>query len=559
MLLLLLSTFTLWGEPEGGGSRGISPAWVRAVGGKITSWQAQGPDGMIYLTAQDQALHAVDPDNGADKWFFRPGGRLTGFLAVSPDGTIFIQNEENQIYAVNPGGEARWRCLVEGRVSSMPVLTPEGTLIFLLDKGTLAAISRKGEILWIADGGRMPTSSPVIDYRGFIYLAREGGIDCYDLDGERQWSLQAEGINRLAVDDEGLIYGLTRKGRILCFNHQGSRQWDSGTEPGEVATLAMVGDNVLVQTYDGLVFKINNEGGENFFQGSSPLNPGFVDREGRVVFFDRDFRLCRLSFEEGRETVLYQAPAKPTPPLVTTDGLVVFGTDQWRLYGLSGFGVREGWSQLRANSRRDGSLYAVLSREERKGLYEDDAKWLYYNYLLDSDDSDAKRDLLNAIESHGEDRTELDREIPFWDLLLMEMLETRDDALFMAGDEGTRDNPLIRAEAYRLLGEWAVYPARNTIIGQMRKEEDPLPLTWACFALGQIASDWDGRSVRAIARVLRKPAHLSDPTLVATAVMALKGIMEYNGGDVAEECWDIFMSLTESPLVSESVKKSFFE
>jgi outer membrane protein assembly factor BamB len=98
----------------------LVPLWKRAVGGRITSWQAEGPDGLIYLIAHDQALHAVDPRTGADLWLYRPGGRLTNFLAVSPDGTIYIQNEENHIFAVNPGGDARWKCSVDSPVKQMP-------------------------------------------------------------------------------------------------------------------------------------------------------------------------------------------------------------------------------------------------------------------------------------------------------------------------------------------------------------------------------------------------------------------------------------------------------
>ncbi len=550
-LVFLYTLNTVQGQTS---APGQDARWKRAVGGKITSWQAVGPDGIIYLIGDDRALHALNPRNGTDLWLFRPGGRLSSFLAVSPEGTVFIQNTNNEIFAVNPGGEARWKCVVDSPVRQMPALTPEGTLIFLLDKGLMAALSRKGEIEWTADLGGTPTASPVIDYRGQIYVAREEGVLCYTLDGRRKWALGLTGITRLAVDRRGRIYGITEKGRILSFDSEGSLIRDSGTEPGEVVTLALREDDVLIQTRTGSIFRADSGGAESYYQGPVPLTSGYLSREGRLCFFDETNRFLSLDFEGGEERVLFTAPAVPSLPLVTETGLILFGASDWRFYAYPGEMPDRGWSQYRANPRRDGSLYAVMSPEAKEELYRDDSRWIYYNYFTDTDSADDQMSLVEEVRSYGDDRYRLEEEIPFWDLLMMKLTRSRDDSLYMVGDEGYLDNPVVRSEAYRLLGEWAVYPARSSIISRMKQERDPLVLASACYALGQIASDWDGQSADAIGRVVRNPAFLRNERLAEEAGLALEKIMDYNGGEVAVRCWEYYSLILDSSSVTERVK-----
>ncbi len=561
-LLLLLAVMVIasfqTGAQEGGQSQ-REALWKRAVGGEISSWQAVGPDGIIYLIGDDRALHALSPRNGEDIWLYRPGGRLSSFLAVSPDGTVYIQNRDNEIFAVNPGGEARWKCVVESPVRQMPALTPEGTLIFLMDRGLMAALSRKGDILWTEELHSTPTASPIIDYRGQIYVAVEEGILCYNLDGDRKWALGLEGITRLAVDRKGRIYGFTARGRIRSFSHSGEQLWDSGTEPGEVVSLALREDDVLIQTADGVIFRADSIGSESFYQGPMPLAPGYLTESGRLCFFDRDNRFVSLDFESGEEEVLFTVPDVPSPPLVTEAGLILFGAADWRFYAYRGEKPDDGWSQFRANPRRDGSLYAVLTPEAKEKLYRDDTRWIYYNYFTATEDPEDQMDLVDEVRSYGEDRSLLEESIPFWDLLMMKLTQTHDDRTYMVGDRGYRDNPVVRAEAYRLLGDWAVYPARNSLLAHVNQERDPLVLAAACYALGQIASDWDGRSADAIGKIVRNPANLRSPRLAEEAGIALEQIMVYNGGKVAETCWEYYSLILESPAVSQDVKNILME
>ncbi|MDC7220546.1 MAG: PQQ-binding-like beta-propeller repeat protein [Spirochaetales bacterium] len=553
VLFIVIFSASLMGESEA--DQGQEALWKRAVGGKITSWQAVGPDGTIYLIGDDRALHALSPRSGKDLWLYRPGGRLTSFLAVSADGTVYIQNSENVIFAVNPGGEARWKCIVDSPVQQMPVLTPEGTVIFLLDKGVMAALSRKGEILWTLELDSMPTASPVIDYRGQVYVAVEEGIICCNLEGERKWSLGISGINRLAVDRTGRIFGLTESGRIRSLSHEGKLIWDSGTDAGKVVTLALREDDVLIQTESGVIFRADSRGGESFYQGLAPLTSGYLSEEGRLCFFDENNRFISLDFEKGEERVLFTVPAVPSLPLVTERGLILFGASDWRFYAFKGERPDRGWSQFRANPRRDGSLYSVLSPEAKEELYRDDSRWIFYNYFVTSENSREQMELVEEVRSYGDDRALLEEEVPFWDLLMMKLTESRDDRTYMVGDGGYTDNPLVRSEAYLILGEWAVFPARNSIISQMRQEKDPLVLSSACYALGQIASDWDGKSTDAIGRIIRNPRFLADPRLAETTGRALESIMLYNGGEVAAQCWEYYGMILESPVVDEGVKE----
>jgi outer membrane protein assembly factor BamB len=548
VLFFLAGCFSLFAQNE------EAVLWKRAVGGEISTWQATGPDGVIYLVGDDRALHALNPHTGEDLWLYRPGGRLLPFLAVGPDGTIYIQNTDNEIYAVNHGGDARWKCSVSSPVQLMPVLTPEGMMIFLLENGLMAALSRKGEIIWTTQLEGTPTASPVIDYRGRVYLAVDQSVLCYNLDGDLKWSLGIPGVTRLAVDHQGRIFSLTDEGRIHSFNYGGDLLWDSGTEPGKVVTLALREKDVLIQTASGLIFVADGVGAESFYRGPEPLEGGYLTEEGKLCFFDTDNRLIALDFAKGEEEVLYTVPAVPSLPLITDNGLIFFGASDWRYYAIKGERPDKGWSQFRANPQRDGSLYNIQRPEFKEELYKGQSNWSYYIHFTKTNDPASQLNLIDEIRSYGDNRTLLEEDIPFWDLLMMKLTTTWDDRLYMVGDEGYRDNPVVRAEAFHLLGEWAVLPARYSIISQMKQEEDAMVLASACYALGEIASDWDGESTETIGYFIQNKRLLGSDRFSEEAGRALEKIMLYNGGDIAEACMDHYSTILESDFVSDEVK-----
>ena len=196
----------------------------------------------------------------------------------------------------------------------------------------------------------------------------EEGLVCFNLDGERKWSLAVSGIARLAVDRKGRIYGVTDRGRIRSFSHSGEMLWDSGTEPGEVVSLALREDDVLYPDGGRGHLPGRCGGFRKLLPGAGTAGSRLSDRRGRLCFFDRENRFISLDFESGTEDVLFTVPAVPSLPLVTETGLILFGASDWRFYAYGGENPDKGWSQFRANPAGTALFTQCYPRKPRKSF-----------------------------------------------------------------------------------------------------------------------------------------------------------------------------------------------
>jgi len=535
ILCFLFATTCLWAQPE--------PLWKRAVGGRISAWQAEGPDGSLYLISEDRALHSLDPMTGVDHWFYRPGGSLIPFLAVSPDGTIFIQNDRGDIDAVNPEGQVRWRCSLGGSSTLLPLLSPEGTLILLMEKGDMAAISRKGQILWRSDIPGRPAASAVMDMQGTIYVPlEEGGVACFNRDGEMTRRLNSQTLHELILDQKGLLYGVTSQGRVYAWDKEGTELWNSGTEPGAVRSLVLRGEELFLILQDGLIYQINQQGAESVYQGPEPSFPAIITEEGNILLIEDSRILWTINPEEGLQEAV-ELPQVASMPLLTSGGILILGSEDWKLYAYRSSRPRTGWAQYRGNARRNGSLYSVLSPRLRQELYKDNDRYRYFQILIYSEEPENQMAVLNEIASY-QSWAELNEELPFWDISLLNIAGNGVNHLLYRQGRAVETSPLARARAYQLLGQWEVYPLRPYILESLRSERDPLVLSEAYLALGRLGADWDGQSLAMIEKTLKATVHPQERQVVAAAEAYLM-LMDWGGEEQSHRVLRAFYGLMD--------------
>lgn len=525
----------LWAEPEA--------LWRRAVGGRISAWQAEGPDGSVYLISEDRALHSMDPLSGEDHWFYRPGGNLIPFLAVSPDGTIFIQNDRGDIDALNPEGQVRWRCSLGGASTLLPLLSPEGTLILLMEKGDMAAISRKGEILWRSQIPGKPSSSAVMDMEGTIYVPlSEGGVACFNRDGELIRRLNSQPLQELVLDQRGLLYGVSPKGRVYAWDSQGEALWNSGTEPGACSSLVLRGEELFLILQDGLIYRINQSGAEGVYQGPEPSYPAIITEEGDILLIEDFVHLWRINPEQGIQEA-QEVPAVASMPLLTSGGILILGSEDWKLYAYRASRPRTGWAQYRGNARRNGSLYSVLSPRLRQELYRTHDRYRYFQILIYSEEPENQQAVLDEIASY-DSWAELNEELPFWDVSLLNIAGNGVNHLLFRQGQPVQTSPLVRAQAYRMLGQWEVYPLRPYILESLRSERDPLVLSEAYLALGKLGADWDGQSLAMIEKTLMATVHPQERQVLAAAESYLM-LMDWGGEEQSNRVLRAFYRLMD--------------
>jgi outer membrane protein assembly factor BamB len=147
-----------------------------------------GPDGTIYVGANNSNFYAIAPD-GTLKWMYEAEREVAGIwstAALSADGnTVFFGANKGGIYALDrKDGSLRWRFDVYGSVYNSPTLDSRGTLytgstighVFALDSAT-------GEVIFDYDAGAPVWTAPAIrpdgsllvgDTKGRVMLLGEG-------------------------------------------------------------------------------------------------------------------------------------------------------------------------------------------------------------------------------------------------------------------------------------------------------------------------------------------------------------------------------------------------
>jgi outer membrane protein assembly factor BamB len=164
-----------------GGNRGQD-----AIGSAASA--TLGPDGTIYVGANNSNFHAIDP-NGQQKWMYEAERELAGIwttAALSPDASVlFFGANKGGVYALNSrDGSVKWKFPVYGSIYSSLILDARGTLytgttvgpVYALDSasGEPVADYSPGAAVWTAPAIRADSTLVVGDRTGRILVLGDG-------------------------------------------------------------------------------------------------------------------------------------------------------------------------------------------------------------------------------------------------------------------------------------------------------------------------------------------------------------------------------------------------
>ncbi|MDQ3811520.1 MAG: PQQ-binding-like beta-propeller repeat protein [Chloroflexota bacterium] len=139
-----------------------------------------GPDGTIYVGANNSNFYAVDP-NGQQRWLYEAERELAGIwttAALSADSSVlFFGANKGGIYALaTRDGTLRWQYPVYGSIYASPALDSRGTLYAGTTSGQVLALdSSNGDLLAAADAGQAVWSAPSIRPDGRLVTADRSG------------------------------------------------------------------------------------------------------------------------------------------------------------------------------------------------------------------------------------------------------------------------------------------------------------------------------------------------------------------------------------------------
>jgi putative pyrroloquinoline-quinone binding quinoprotein/putative pyrroloquinoline-quinone-binding quinoprotein len=141
-----------------------------------------GPDGTVYVGANNSNFYAVKPD-GSLKWKFEAEPELAGIWsspALSADGkVVYFGANRGGVYAVNTAdGTLEWQNrLFGGSIFASPTLDRTGVLYVGATTGHVFALdSTNGDQLAVYDSGGAVWSTPAIRPDGTLVAANRKGL-----------------------------------------------------------------------------------------------------------------------------------------------------------------------------------------------------------------------------------------------------------------------------------------------------------------------------------------------------------------------------------------------
>jgi len=154
------------------------PAGANGVGSGASP--TVGPDGTIYIGANNSNFYAVAPD-GKLKWMFEAEREIAGIwttAALSADqSTLYFAANKGGMYALaRDSGSLRWRYDILGSVYSSPALDARGVLYTGSTAGHLIALdSSNGQPIFDYDAGAQIWTAPSIRPDGSLVVADRSG------------------------------------------------------------------------------------------------------------------------------------------------------------------------------------------------------------------------------------------------------------------------------------------------------------------------------------------------------------------------------------------------
>ncbi len=230
-------------------------------------------------------------------WRYVTGGKIVTKPAVDHRGMIYALSDDRTLYALSPLGQERWRFPVGRKLSAGPVVTYDGTVLVGTRSGILLASGANGRLRWMFSPRTGSCLTPALGADGSIVLAMASGtVYCLSYRGEERWRYQvrAELAASPSIGTDGTVYIGTPDHRLLALNRDGSKKWELEL-PARVGTPVIDDSDALYLSAAGI---------------------------HRVT-------------PEGTLEWSYSIPAETADPVLRSDGAIIAGARNGRLYALS--------------------------------------------------------------------------------------------------------------------------------------------------------------------------------------------------------------------------------
>ncbi|MGM9735254.1 MAG: PQQ-binding-like beta-propeller repeat protein [Candidatus Cryptobacteroides sp.] len=199
---------------------------------------AFSPDGSsLYIsTSNGQGdVFAIDTWTGQIKWTY-PIAKATygGGPAVGPDGSIYVGAQNSTFYAIKEDGQLKWEFAACGNVEAFPAVTSDNNL-YIVANGPVATLyslnTNTGAAKWSKELAGGTGSAVAVDADGNVYVGSNGGLWSFTSDGTQRWAsteLKVTERGSFAIDGNVLYAALKATDGVAAINMaDGTIKWTS--------------------------------------------------------------------------------------------------------------------------------------------------------------------------------------------------------------------------------------------------------------------------------------------------------------------------------------------
>ncbi len=332
---------TISTEEEGWGaidsSSGLEPRWKVKVEDEIRSTPVVF-DGMVYVTAYDNNLYAIDAETGNIKWKFAAEDSIASSPAVyDQEGMIIFGSKDYNLYAVDAKtGRKKWTFQTMSAIYSSPVVK-HNHVFFGGDDGIQYALrATNGRPVWkYAVQEPIRSRAAVTDDR-VLFGTKGGELFCLDFSGQMKWRFKARReIMSSPLVVEGLVFFGSVDGQVYAVDMESSwAAWKFQTNKPVVSSPAYGDEKVYIGSVSGIMYALDfGTGKERWkFDTGNQITSSPVFYNGNLYFGANDRKIYCLDAKKGKERWSYETgniiPGSPT----VADGMVYIGSADQHVY-----------------------------------------------------------------------------------------------------------------------------------------------------------------------------------------------------------------------------------
>jgi outer membrane protein assembly factor BamB len=296
-------------------------------------------NGVAYVGAFDDHLHALDLATGTEKWKFKAGPIKAPVAAMA--GIVYAGNMDGMVYAIDATGKPKWQVELSGEVTSGPNAFGDAILVGTGDE-TLHCLSKTdGKSRWTfaINGGPVIGTPALVDGKTFaagcdstlhiLDAANGKELGTVDLGGQ---------VGASAAVRDGKLYVGTMSNQVVAVDlSKAEVAWTFEPAARKLpffASVAATDKLIIAGSRDKRVYAIDRATGKEVWsvptEGKVDSSPVVVGK--RVYAGSHDGRLYVLELDTGKliERIQLDGPISASPAI--GGGCLVIGTEKGTVY-----------------------------------------------------------------------------------------------------------------------------------------------------------------------------------------------------------------------------------